>query len=299
MSRWENLKRPPRNVPWSVAVKALFGGAIQQIGWLLLAVGMAAFIGMIVSSGLSGALLKHVQFQGEVQKVDGVIVAARGTNTSINEREVVHYTYEYEAGGDVLVGDSYKTGWLHDEGERVTVEVLADNPFLSRLEGGRWMTVTWWVLLFLLIFPSIGIALAFHGFKKGVKGLKLLKSGRLAQATLVSKEPTNTSINEQTVYEYTFKFTAESTGREHLATARSHTQTELEDEETEGVLYLPSYPDDSVLVDELPGSPEIDGRGKFLPGGLGSALKVLILPAVATVALLYLVFDFWQAVNSL
>ena len=101
-------------------------------------------------------------------------------------------------------------------------------------------------------------------------------------------EPTNTRINNQTVYKLTFEFTTDD-GRRYEATARSHRPFVLEDEPQEQLLYDPYNPKKAVLLDSLPGEPDIDEWGNIQVANIGRSIRSLILP-VAVVVINGLIF---------
>jgi hypothetical protein len=122
------------------------------------------------------------------------------------------------------------------------------------------------------------------GVRTGIRRRYLLSSGELALGRLKLKEPTNTRINNQTVYKYTFEFDVPGGGA-YEAVAKSHKRV-LEDEDLERLVYDPRNPGDASLLDELPCRPAIDRHGNFDTEGAGQvalAAANLVLPA-ATLA---------------
>ncbi len=115
------------------------------------------------------------------------------------------------------------------------------------------------------------------GVSLGIRGMRLLRMGNVAQGTLIGKEPTGTRINNQMVYKLTFDF-ADSNGMRHQTSAKTHLPYTLEDEASERVLYDPGNPSYAVLFDNLPGRPEVDMLGRILPGSPRKSAMVLILP---------------------
>lgn len=295
MGRLKDLQPPPRHVPLGVRVKAIFGGFLQQFGWLFFTFGMLFVLIFFTGGGAAEGLARELAFRGERGIVQGVITSAHETSASENETEIVYFQYEYKVDGQTYGGESYTTGWISDVDQNATVEYLKSDPSLSRLQSGRWSQFSPWIGLFVGIFPAVGLAMALASLPHGLRSAKLLKYGRVAYGTLVSKEPTNTSVNEQTVYEFTFKFTAESTGREHFAKAKTHETEILEDEEQEPLLYLPSFPEHAVLFDNLPGSPTVDQRGHLTGGSIFSALLYALMPTLGTLEVLVVINDLYSA----
>ena len=104
---------------------------------------------------------------------------------------------------------------------------------------------------FVFIFPIVGAALFVAATVRGLRSVPLLRSGALAGARRVSERATNTTINDQPVIEYVYEFQA-GDGRVYKGASRAVSTEEVGDEPMEPVLYLPSDPRQSVLVDALP-----------------------------------------------
>jgi len=107
----------------------------------------------------------------------------------------------------------------------------------------------------------------------------LLKGGRLVTGRLVSKERTNTQINDQYVYRMTFAFQALEDEQSYQVVTKTHTPEALEDEEQERILYLPQRPEMALLLDDLPGSGQVGPQGDIQALD-ASPLKFLILPGL-------------------
>jgi hypothetical protein len=158
---------------------------------------------------------------------------------------------------------------------------VPSEPSLSRIQGSR-ASIAGLGVSFVYIFPIVGLALAMFGVRTGIRRRYLLSSGELALGTLKLKEPTNTKINNQTVYKYTFAFEVPGGGT-YEATAKTHLQRKLEDEDFERLVYDPRDPSEATLLDELPCRPAIDIRGNFDTEGSSQillALANLVLPTV-------------------
>jgi hypothetical protein len=138
-------------------------------------------------------------------------------------------------------------------------------------------------VLFVLIFPLIGAGFLIPGLIQGRKANRLLANGKVALGTFQSKVPTNTRVGDRTVYKLTFEFTTD-TGQTCQAVTRTYQPELLENGEQHEVDYDPLTPSYAVMVDSLPGSPRIDERGVIQSAGLGSALRVSLLPAIVIIA---------------
>lgn len=91
-------------------------------------------------------------------------------------------------------------------------------------------------VLFVSIFPIIGMTMFVFGVRKGLRGVRLLREGMLGYGTFVDEKPTSTKINDVTVMEMRFRFN-DDTGRERFAVTRTHLTAPLRDQAAEPLLY--------------------------------------------------------------
>lgn len=278
------LVPPPRPVPFLLRAQVLFGGVFSFIGWFFFAFGM----GFAVVFGSFADLTSWYDFRGAVGTANGTLVEVKETSASENNVRVYSYKYSFTAEGGDYEGVSYRTGRYHEPGEQVTVEYVEGNPALSRIRGMRRAEFGPWVL-FVLIFPLVGFIFILVSLRGGLKANRLLRHGKLAWGELVSKEPTNTRINNRTVYKLTFEFQPEEGGHAQ-AVARSHMPEKLQDEQRERLLYDPFRPDYAILLDRLPASPAIDLTGNLQPRNPTFAALTLLLPGIPLAGLLYFIY---------
>lgn len=273
-----DLAGPPRHVPLTVKLRVLFGGFSNQFGWLFFGFGM-----VFVWIFLPRADFSFLTFRGEIKTTKGQITACKDTNFSEGGSKhskgrpvyAYHYAYTDEAGTE-HEGVSYSTAGKKEVGRPMDVEYLADEPATSRIKGMRRAPMPPFVL-FVLVFPIVGWCFIMVGFRKGLKGINLLVGGTQGRGTLKDKQPTNTRVNKQTVYKYTFEFEADD-GLTYTVTARTHETAKFEDEEEEPLLYDPLVPLRAVLMDDLPGQPRIDENGHFQAGGAVGTVVRLFVP---------------------
>lgn len=172
-----------------------------------------------------------------------------------------------------LFGGFYNQfGWLWFGFTMIHFRVFLFGPVPSQ-------QVPWPLYLVIGGFPLIGLTFMTIGLRKGLRGVRLLRRGMTATGRLVSKQPTNTRINKQTVYELTFEFTA-GDGKRYKAKASTHEPKSLEDDAAEPLLYDPADPNVSIMLDDLPGRPRIDDTSVTRTQD-GSVLPVLFVPALA------------------
>ena len=271
------LAQPPRSVPLPVKIQASLGGFSTQFGCLFFGFGMI----FVWAFGLLSLFnMAYFWFSG-INTVPGTIADVRSTNASENDTPVYanQYVFRVERFEQEFRGESYTTGQRFAVGDKVTIEYVENRPEFSRIQNTRSTQISWWVACLVGIFPLAGLAFIISGTKNGITGNRLLKYGKVAEGRLVNKEATGTRINERTVYKLTFEFAADD-GQRYQAVAKSHLPENLEDEDLEQILYDPANPHYSVLVDNLPGAPDIDEYGGIHTGSFGKSVAVLILPVL-------------------
>jgi hypothetical protein len=211
---------------------------------------------------VGGALLSAIRFAGDVTTTQGMSSSSDRTNFSINDEAVFATSYDFRStDGMPFSGISYATGNYIEEGRIVAVEYVSSDPTVSRIVGMR-TTQGGLGVAFVLIFPILGLVMALAGMRKGLRARHLMSTGQLGLGRLKSKEATNTRVNNQTVYRYTFDFEA-AAGGIYQVSGKSHRLSALEDEPVERIMYDPRNPSEAALLDELPCRPEIDPRGNF------------------------------------
>jgi hypothetical protein len=264
------LARPPRRLSPALVLQTLFGGALQQMGWVFFGFGMV-FVWVFVGKAEIAWSLRSCTC-GEAQaRVLGMVE----TGASVNERPVQGTRYSFSVGGRAFENVSYATGYHLNEGKEATVEFSLERPQMSRIKGMR-SAVFGPAVLFVLIFPAVGLAFVLGALPGRMRELRLLRHGLPGFGRLVDKSPTNVSINKQPVYRLRFEFKARD-GRTGIAEARSHMPESLEDEAQEAVLYDPQDLARAVVLDNMAGKPEVTPEGN-LRGHTGAAVARLFLP---------------------
>ncbi len=271
----EYLTRPPREISFILKIQILFGGFMNQFGWFFFGFGMIFFWVFVMNADLTS----WYKFSSSAEIAKGSVVYCNETGMEENESDVYEIAYKFTGpDGNIYEDRSYSTGRSYNEGKTVTIEYPPGNPSISRIKGLR-REAFGPMVLFVVIFPFLGICFVIGGIRKGIKANLLLEKGLLAHGNLISKKATNTRINEQMVYKFTFEFDAED-GRKYQVETKTHLTEILEDDDEEKLLYYSENPSFAVMLDDLPGSPKIDSRGNFITSS-GSALVVLIMPGLS------------------
>ncbi len=245
--RISRLVPPPRWVPLPTTCAALTG-LIGFVGAIFFSFGM-------IFMWVFGAALHPIdewRLSRSYAEAPAVIELVKTTNANVNRTPVYEYRFHFQPGDGLPVnGSCYTTGQTWKDGDRVVAHYLPENPEVARLEGSRRSMFSPWILLFLLIFPTVGLAFFIPPIVSGAKKIKLLRSGEITGAISISSSPTNTSINNVPVMKYSYEF-RDRLGVVYTGASKALPTEKIGDETAEPILYLPSNPRQSMLVDALP-----------------------------------------------
>ncbi len=271
-----NLIPAPRSVPLLIRMEVLFGGVMNQMGWFFLGFGLI-FVWVFGGNADFNSLL---HFQGKSETRKGIIIESKKTNFSENDKKVYANYYSFQTqNGIEYKGVSYSRNKRLSKNDIVNIEYPNGKPNISRIKGMRTAPFSFYVALIVCIFPLIGFGLMIGGLKNGIKANNLLANGTLEFGRLISKDMTNTRINNIPVYKFTFEFIADDGGT-YEAIAKTHLTRNLEDENKEPLLYDQYNPSYAIMLDSLPGSPGIDDMGNFQTKNYITAILSLIIPAL-------------------
>jgi hypothetical protein len=279
-----NLAGPPRDVPLLVYLRILFGGFLNQVGWLFFGFGLVFVWIFTVNVDLTSWYL----FRGQLDTTQGKVLYCEKTKFSSggskNSRGTpvyaIHYAFTGPDGAEYK-GLSFNTGRQFDEGQTVTIEHLQDKPHISRIKGMRRKPMGFFGLSAVAL-PMIGLFFITAGIKKGLKANRLLALGEQTTGRLKSKEKTNTKVNNKPVYKLTFEFDTPE-GMTYEAAAKTHDTAKLEDQAKEPLLYDTMRPSYAVMLDDLPGNPRIMENGTIKAGPTANTIKVLVIPLAAII----------------
>ena len=239
-----------REIPFGIRLQLLLGGVTSIIGIVFFLMG-SLFL-FIFGSNVD---FQSHSFDENSPKIQGQIVEVEATGMSENDRIIYCYHFQYQASNGLIYrNQSYS---FYDEnltkGSIVNIEYLPQKPNVSRIETMRCQPFDMWLILLLLIFPIIGGSFLVWNIVQGLKRIHLLTYGITTFGTVINKIPTNMRINKQTVYEVFFQF-EDNTGKKYRASTKTHEYDLLEDEPQEPLVYLPTNPENAVLIDALPRS---------------------------------------------
>ncbi|GMV99721.1 MAG: hypothetical protein AMXMBFR84_08600 [Candidatus Hydrogenedentota bacterium] len=269
------LKPPPRLIPVSLRLHLIFGNGWSLLGWLVLGFGSIFFWSMAVNSDLTSWYV----FRGELERREAQLIESWETGVSIGEEPVTGHRYTFSlSDGHSIEDTSYHTGEAISVPQIVEIEYPQGKPEHSRITGMR-SAVMPLAGIFTSIPAIVGLVFACIGFRKGRYNARLLEVGEMARGKLLTKEPTNVRVNDQTVYKLTFSFTA-SDRRAYTASAKTHNTALLESEEGEWIVYDPYFPEQAVLIDSLPGTPGIGADGLFQGKSKAAVILVLFVPVL-------------------
>jgi hypothetical protein len=267
---------PPRSIGLLTRATILTGGFFQQFGWIFFVMGsLFSWIFIPVST------VRHwFEFGKDWKEIQGKVVVSEPTNSSVNDRMVYSYLYSFELDGQRYTGKSYGYGGNYSNGEEVTIRYNARNPSEGYIKGSK-RAIFPAAVLFVLIFPMVGLAFIVSSVHSNWKAMRLLEIGEYIRAKLVNRESTNGSvtINNQTypIYKYSFEFAAG--GKTHQAVCKTHQAWLVENEEREIILYDRFNPEVNIVFDAYPNLPEISEEGMLKRPSIKKLLN-LILPLI-------------------
>ncbi len=260
---------PPRHLNLFTKATVLFGGFLQQFGWLFFIFG-SFFCWIFIP-------LTMVDFWPETgverQEIKGEIVSVEITSATINNSAVYSCLYTFEVNGERYTGKGFAPGQKYQSGDEIAILYNTADPGDSRAPGLERSLFPPWSLL-VLIFPLTGLAFIIYSLKNNWKAVKLLQNGTFTRGKLVNKEMTNTKINNLPVYKFEFEF---NVGRmAHTAVCKTHLSQLVEDEEQEIILYDNFNPDYNVVYDAEGIMPAITEDGELKTPSLFAAAYLLL-----------------------
>ncbi len=245
-----------RNITISAKSAVLFGGILNQLGWIFLSAGLISVWVVAMNADLS-----FIHFTGKIETVEGVATHSFKTKVSDDGDPVFENHYKFKTKEGIEYNDfSYAVDQDIESGTAITIEYPKGKPQYSRIIGMQRNIYGAVAVLFPIPFLGIGLWLILSSMKKSLRGLHLLKYGQLTKGKLISKVPTNMKINEQTVYKLTFCF-QDNLGSKFNVSEETHLPHLLEDDIEEKLLYSKRNPNYAIMLDSLPCFISIDKNG--------------------------------------
>jgi hypothetical protein len=244
-NRISNLAPPPRPVPITVVCSAMLGitgviGAIFLIAGLLFT--------LVFTSGYRP--IDDLRLALSRTTARGMVTGVSETGATENDEPVYIFEFAFTTSREEkMTGRSYFTGKRWSVEDAVAIEYVPEEPAIARIKGARTSTFAPWVL-FVLIFPAVGVALFGSAAIGGLRQVALLRHGAVADARILSTRPTGTTVNDTPVLEYSYEIRT-GAGEIFNGSAKALSSDRIGDEENEPALYLPSDPNRSTLVDAI------------------------------------------------
>ena len=160
----------------SVRLRILLGGFNNQFGWLFLGFGLV-FVWVF---GGSSALHDLAFFSGELAVTEGTVSAVIETNVSLNDETIYKYRYSYVVDNVTYTGVTKAFRGRYKEKDNAVVEYSVRDHGRSRIQG---LSIsTGMAFLIALLFPLVGLIFISLGVRKGLRGGRILRDGKQAQA---------------------------------------------------------------------------------------------------------------------
>lgn len=290
----EQLGPTPRKVSLLLRCQLLFGGAMTQFGWFFFGFGMVFFWLFVPNCdwhSFEYIGMRMEQEQGIVYRVESTNFSVGGSKSRRGKPIYANHYRFMRPGNFLYEGVSYSTNWL-SEGTAVVIEHPVGNPAISRIQGMRNAPFDLWPALFVMLFPGIGLIFVMLGINRGSKSTYLLQNGVLGYGKLESISPTNTQINNKSVYKLIFRYLG-ANGLMYKTKVLTEQTALLQDEEAEQLLFDMSNQSNAVMLDTLPGGIIVDNGGNIQSKSFFYAISVSIIPLAAVlfqIAFIYYTF---------
>jgi hypothetical protein len=244
---------PPRTLDTPTRVGVLFGGVVNTLGWIFLAVGLLLAVLLLRGVDLSAYTL------GDVPTVplEGELLAKEWTDWSEgprSKRKGIHrYRFAFTgADGERYEGESFlpAPGPDLEPGARVSLLVPEGMPEAAVIEGMRRSPLSP-VILWLLSIPILAVMALLVGVTQAKGKLRILRLGVEAGGEVLSTEPTAVRLNNRTVMKATVQFDTQE-GRRVKVVFRTTDPAAAQGVDGARLLYDPGRPERALLLSDLP-----------------------------------------------
>lgn len=266
-----------RYIPLSIKILSYFRGFSSQFGWIFFGFGMLFVWFFVFNADLSSIFPKKYD-----SKTSGFVIDSIPTSMSENSRRIYKITFRFtDRNGKEHISSSFQNSPLQYN-KKVQIVYKSGNLSESKIKGSK-MKPFGPMVLFVLIFPAVGLIFIFTGILHCFKVIRLLQYGIPGQGIFLDMKSTHTSINNRKVYKFRFQFT-DRTGREHTLITRTHRTELLTGSKEKRLLYLPENPSYGIMIDLLPQYIKIDLNGNIEFSINRSSYSSLIIPAIAIIS---------------
>ncbi|MEL7146888.1 MAG: hypothetical protein AAFO69_11000 [Bacteroidota bacterium] len=210
------------------------------IGWLI---ALLFFSWLFSNAHIEGFKLVF----GSTAITGGYITDMEFTNVTANDVPIYKYYYSYVINDDIFYGISYE-GNYYDVDDTVNVEFLKSDFSVSRLKGSdKTLSGPVFTAIVFLLLAGLTTWLLLT-VRKRLFEISIIGNGIVAGATMVSKEMTDTSINDRSLFKLHFEYEAD---RQKYQIVHRTTYPD-EFRESERVVYHQKRPSKGMLLSKLP-----------------------------------------------
>ena len=289
LERFSQMREPPRNVPFLIALSMMFDG-MSVFGAVFLSFGMV-FVWIFFSPS---AVISDFRLNAGAKKARGVVLLCEETNMEVNERDVYRMDFEFDNGKRKVKGLCFTNRRPYLEGSSVEIEYLESEPEISRIKGTQ-RSQTGWMGVFTVIFPLVGFLFIFNRIKRGLSITDSLKNGILTEAEVIDSRVVayKSKSRRPAMIELTLRYTDEM-GNEHTCKHQTSEIQDVGDEVVELVLMNPSNPTKVIPIDEFSKDVDIDNRGEIFSKSAGKVLlRIAIIFLLIIPHIVYFVYHYF------
>ncbi len=225
-------------------IQLFFSGNLGKVGSIVF---VSTFLFWSVFASLADFNSMFFWFE-KLDNTSGRIDDWFETNTYINDQLVIGYNYSFEIDGLPYSGTAYEYSSYYDINDSVQIEYAIGDPNISRIMGGMTGTMPLFVVLIIGIFPLIGFIVLILALKQTSQNIATIMHGDIVKGELIDSSPTNTKINNRTLYRLTYKYLAG--GSEYENITKSVNPYDFGNQED--VIFNSLKPGNSVLFRKLP-----------------------------------------------
>jgi hypothetical protein len=236
-------------IPLRIRLLHNFGRSSFVTGFLFAIIGLS-FV-MYFSSVINWKIL--LAGEEDFFSTTALITEINETRYSVNDEFLFEYHYNYSLDDELMrPGVFLESEGAFRTGQEIQIDYLITDPNISRYSGKDRSNLNQIMLLAGAGGTLVGFFFLFPSVRKTRRERKILLSGRPVKGKLIHAEPTNMSVNEQTVYKLTFEYSVGNNTPRQFST-RSHMLRNLSEEHVETMVYDPRQPSRALIVDTLPG----------------------------------------------